>query len=59
MYIITTIKPISFSAVNLREIVSVNKNSKGKAHVYKDGLMRLQLEENGIKSEYYLVAFSE
>jgi hypothetical protein len=53
------IKPIPFSAVNLREILSVNKNAKGKAYVYKDGLMKLQLKEDGIKSEYYLVAFSE
>jgi hypothetical protein len=57
--IINQIKPIPFSAVNLREIVSVSKSAKGKAYVYKDGLMKLQLEEDGIKSEYYLVAFSE
>ncbi len=53
------IKSIPFSAVNLREIVSVSKNAKGKAYIYKDGLMKIQLVEDGIKSEYYLVAFSE
>jgi hypothetical protein len=53
------IKPIPFSAINLREILSVNKSSKGKAYVYKDGLMKIQLEEEGITAEYYLVAFSE
>jgi hypothetical protein len=53
------IKSIPFSAINFREILSVNKNAKGKAYIYKDGLMKIQLEEDGIKSEYYLVAFSE
>lgn len=53
------IKPLPFSAVNLREILSVNKNAKGKAYIFKDGLMKIQLEEDKIKSEYYLVAFSE
>ena len=48
-----------FSAVNLREIVSVSKSAKGKAYIFKDGLMKIQLEEDGIKSEYYIVAFSE
>ena len=57
--IVNQIKSIPFSAVNLREIVSVSKNAKGKAYIYKDGLMKIQLVEDGIKSEYYLVAFSE
>ena len=57
--ITNNIKPISFSAVNIREIVSVSKSAQGKAFIFKDGLMKIQLEEDGIKSEYFLVALSE
>ncbi len=57
--IISSIKPIPFNAVNIREILSVSKSAKGKAYIYKDGLMKVQLEEEGIKSEYFLVAFNE
>jgi hypothetical protein len=57
--IINNIKSIPFNAVNLREIMSISKSAKGKAYIFKDGLMKIQLEEDEIKSEYYLVAFSE
>lgn len=57
--IINEIKPVSFSAINFREIVSVSKNAKGKAYLFKDGLLRIKLEEDGIETEYFLVAFHE
>jgi len=57
--IINDIKPIAFSAINFREIVSVSKNTNGKAYLYKDGLLRIKLQEEGIESEYFLVAFYE
>jgi hypothetical protein len=53
------IKPIAFSANNFREIISVNKNAIGKVYVYKDGLLKINLEEAGVKSEYFLVALHE
>lgn len=57
--IINDIKPIAFSAINFREIVSVSKSTTGKAYLYKDGLLRIKLKEEGIESEYFLVAFHE
>jgi len=57
--IINQIKPISFSAINFREIISVAKNSNGKAYLFKDGLLKINLEEEGVISEYFLVAFHE
>lgn len=57
--IINSIKPLPFNALNLREIVSVSKSAKGKAYVFKDGLLKIELEEEGIKSIYFMVAFSE
>jgi len=56
---INQIKPISFSAINFREIISVAKNSNGKAYLFKDGLLKINLEEEGVISEYFLVAFHE
>jgi hypothetical protein len=53
------IKPIAFSANNFREVISVNKNATGKVKVYKDGLLKVNLEEAGVKSEYFLVALHE
>lgn len=53
------IKPIAFSANNFREVISVNKNAIGKVCVYKDGLLKINLEEAGVKSEYFLVALHE
>jgi hypothetical protein len=57
--IINQIKPVPFNAVNFREIVSVSKNAIGKAYLYKDGLLKVNLQEEGITSEYFLVAFHE
>jgi hypothetical protein len=57
--ITNTIKPIAFSANNFREVISVNKNATGKVKVYKDGLLKINLEEAGVKSEYFLVALHE
>jgi len=57
--IISKIKPIAFSANNFREVISVNKNAIGKVCVYKDGLLKINLEEAGVKSEYFLVALHE
>jgi hypothetical protein len=57
--IVNKIKPIAFSANNFREVISVNKNAVGKVHVYKDGLLKINLEEAGVKSEYFLVALHE
>lgn len=57
--IINQIKPVPFSAVNFREIISVSKNSIGKAYLYKDGLLKINLQEEGVISEYFLVAFHE
>lgn len=57
--IINKFKSVSFSAVNFREIISISKSSKGKAFVYKDGLIKINLEEGDIKTEYFLVAFNE
>jgi hypothetical protein len=57
--IINKIKPIAFSANNFREVISVNKNATGKVCVYKDGLLKINLEEAGVKSEYFLVALHE
>jgi len=57
--IINKIKPIAFSANNFREVISVNKNAVGKVCVYKDGLLKINLEEAGVKSEYFLVALHE
>jgi hypothetical protein len=53
------IKPIAFSSNNFREVISVNKNAVGKVYVYKDGLLKINLEEAGVKSEYFLVALHE
>ena len=55
----TQIKPVAFSANNFREIVSVNKDAVGKAYLYKDGLLKINLEEAGVKAEYFLVALHE
>lgn len=57
--IINKVKPIAFSANNFREVISVNKNAVGKVCVYKDGLLKINLEEAGVKSEYFLVALHE
>lgn len=57
--IINEIKPVAFNAANFREIVSVSKSAKGKAYLFKDGLLRIKLEEEGIETEYFLVAFHE
>jgi hypothetical protein len=57
--IVNKIKPIAFSANNFREVISVNKNATGKVKVYKDGLLKVNLEEAGVKSEYFLVALHE
>jgi hypothetical protein len=57
--IINQVKPVSFSAANFREIVSVAKNANGKAYLFKDGLLKINLEEEGVISEYFLVALHE
>ena len=57
--IINEIKPVAFNAANFREIVSVSKSAKGKAYLFKDGLLRIKLEEEGIETEYFLVALHE
>ena len=57
--IINEIKPVSFNAINFREIVSVSKSANGKAYLYKDGLLRIKLKEEGIETEYFLVALHE
>jgi hypothetical protein len=53
------IKPVAFNAVNFREIISVAKNSIGKAYLFKDGLLKINLQEEGVISEYFLVALHE
>jgi hypothetical protein len=53
------LKPVSFSAANFREIVSVAKSANGKAYLFKDGLLKINLEEEGVISEYFLVALHE
>lgn len=55
--VINQVKPVSFSAANFREIVSVAKSANGKAYLFKDGLLKINLEEEGVISEYFLVAF--
>lgn len=57
--IVNKIKSVAFSANNFREIISVNKDAVGKAYLYKDGLLKVNLEEAGVKSEYFLVALHE
>ena len=57
--VINQIKPVSFSAANFREIVSVAKSANGKAYLFKDGLLKINLEEEGVISEYFLVALHE
>jgi len=57
--IINQLKPVSFSAANFREIVSVAKSANGKAYLFKDGLLKINLEEEGVISEYFLVALHE
>lgn len=57
--IISKINPIPFNAFNLREIISVSKTSTGTAYIYKDGLLRIKLNEEDIESEYFLVASHE
>lgn len=50
------LKPISFSAKYLREILSANKDAKGgKLEISSKGLARTSFEVDGIKSTYYLV----
>jgi len=56
--IINKFKSVSFSASNFREILSVSKNSTGKAFIYKDGLLKIELQEGNIKTEYFMVAFN-
>jgi hypothetical protein len=53
------VKPVSFSAANFREIVSVAKSANGKAYLFKDGLLKINLEEEGVISEYFLVALHD
>jgi hypothetical protein len=57
--IINKIKPVAFNAINFREIISVAKNSIGKAYLFKDGLLKINLQEEGVISEYFLVALHE
>jgi hypothetical protein len=57
--IISKIKPVSFNALNFREIISVSKTSTGTAYLYKDGLLKVILKEEDIESEYFLVALYE
>jgi hypothetical protein len=57
--IINKFKSISFSAVNFKEVISVSKSATGKAFVYKDGLIKIKLEEGPISTEYFLVAFND
>ena len=57
--VINQVKPVSFSAANFREIVSVAKSANGKAYLYKDGLLKINLEEEGVISEYFLVALHD
>ena len=57
--VINQVKPVSFSAANFREIVSVAKSANGKAYLFKDGLLKINLEEEGVISEYFLVALHE
>ena len=57
--IINQVKPVSFSAANFREIVSVAKSANGKAYLFKDGLLKINLEEEGVISEYFLVALHD
>lgn len=57
--IINEIKPVAFNAANFREIVSVSKSAKGKAYLFKDGLLRIKLEEDDVETEYFLVALHE
>jgi hypothetical protein len=57
--IVNQVKPVSFSAANFREIVSVAKSANGKAYLFKDGLLKINLEEEGVISEYFLVALHE
>ena len=57
--VINQVKPVSFSAANFREIVSVAKSANGKAYLFKDGLLKINLEEEGVISEYFLVALNE
>jgi hypothetical protein len=57
--VLNQIKPVSFSAANFREIVSVAKSANGKAYLFKDGLLKINLEEEGVISEYFLVALHD
>jgi hypothetical protein len=57
--VVNQIKPVSFSAANFREIVSVAKSANGKAYLFKDGLLKINLEEEGVISEYFLVALHD
>ena len=57
--VINQVKPVSFSAANFREIVSVAKSANGKAYLFKDGLLKINLEEEGVISEYFLVALHD
>lgn len=57
--LISKIKSIPFNANNFREIISVSKSSTGTAYLYKDGLLKISLKEEGIESEYFLVASHE
>jgi len=50
------LKPASFSAKYLREILVANKDAKGgKLEISSKGLARTSFEVDGIKSTYYLV----
>ncbi len=50
------LKPISFSAKYLREILSANKDAKsGKLEISSKGLARTSFQIDGIESVYYLV----
>lgn len=50
------VKPTSFSAKYLREILVANKDAKGgKLEISSKGLARTSFEVDGVKSTYYLV----
>jgi hypothetical protein len=47
--------PMQFDSNILKEILASNKNAKNTLHIYEEGLLKLESDENNINTIYYMV----
>jgi hypothetical protein len=48
-------EPMQFNSNILKEILAANKNAKNTLHIFEEGMLKLESEENNINTIYYLV----